>query len=268
MRRQDYLGTGAAGAAGALPAAHAPADAAAITITAAVADWNAAARAAIRAAGMDAALAARTLAAMHTCMYNAWAAYDDEARQTVHGVGIRLPRGERDAASQAAAMHHAARVLLGARLPAHAALFDARMAACGLGQDPGAPQFSPAGIGTTQALSMLDANPATPFAALPGGIAAAPGAPDGAMLERCWTRARQVANAGRLAGGQDVLLYMVLANALADAGGAGASAAAEVLRRFGMTRRDGLVQGPADALGKEIGARVFDKARRYRQGRL
>ena len=33
-------------------------------------------------------------------MYNAWAAYDDEARQTVHGVGIRLPRGERDAASQ------------------------------------------------------------------------------------------------------------------------------------------------------------------------
>lgn len=262
MRRQDYLRTGAAGAAAALPAAHAPADAAAIMITAAVADWNAAARAAIQAAGMDAALAARTLAAMHTCMYNAWAAYDAAARQTVHGVGIRLPRCERGAASQAAAMHHAAWVLLGARLPAHAALFEARMAACGLGPDTGAPQFSPAGIGKTQALSMLDANPATPFAALPGGIAAAPGAPDGAMLERCWTRARQVA------GGQDVLLYMVLANALADAGGAGASAAAEVLRRFGGARRDGPVQGPADALGKEIGARVFDKARRYRQGRL
>lgn len=266
MRRQDDLGTGAGGAAAALPAAHAPADA--ITITAAVADWNAAARAAIRAARMDAALAARTLAAMHTCMYNAWAAYDDAARQTVQGVGIRLPRGERDAASQAAAMHHAARVLLGARLPVQAALFEARMAACGLGPDTGAPQFSPAGIGKAQALSMLDANPATPFAALPGGIAAAPGAPDGTVLERCWTRARQVADAGRLAEGQDVLLYMVLANALADAGGAGASAAAEVLRRFGATRRDGLVQGPADALGKEIGARVFDKARRYRQGRL
>ncbi|MFK3740474.1 DUF6851 domain-containing protein [Massilia sp. TN1-12] len=266
MRRQDDLVTGAAGAAGAPAAAPAPADG----VAAAVAEWNTAALEAAHAAGMDAAQAAHTLAALHTCMYNAWAAYDDEARQTVHGVGIRLPRGERDAASQAAAMQHAARVLLGARLPFQAALFDIRMAACGLGQDAAAPPFSPAGIGKAQAqaLAMLDANPAMPFAALPGGIAAAPGAPDGATLERCWARARQATCAGRLAGGQDVLLYLVLANALADAGGAGASAAAEVLRRFGVTRRDGLVPGQADALGREIGARVFDKARRYRQGRL
>lgn len=265
MRRREYLETGA----GAVPAAHAPTDADTDT----VAGWNAAALAALRAERMDAAQSARTLAALHTCMYNAWAAYDDDARQTVHGIGVRLPRGERDAASQAAAMHHAAWVLLAAHLPARRALFDARMAACGgdggsSGIDGDAAPFNPAGIGRTQALSMLDANPATPFAALPGGIAAAPGLPDDATLARCWAQAGRAAANGRLGNGQDVLLFMVLAHALADAGGAGASAAAEVLRRFGVARRDGFLQGQADALGREIGARVFDKARRYRQGRL
>lgn len=265
MRRREYLEAGA----GAAPAAHASTDTGADADAATVAGWNAAALAALRAERTDAAQAARTLAALHTCMYNAWAAYDDDARQTVHGIGVRLPRGERDAASQAAAMHHAAWVLLATRLPARRALFDARVAACGSGSiDGDAAPFSPAGIGRTQALSMLDANLATPFAALPGGIAAAPGLPDDATLARCWAQAGRAAADGRLGDGQDVLLYMVLSHALADAGGAGASAAAEVLRRFGVARRDGLLQGQADALGREIGARVFDKARRYRLGKL
>nr|WP_314541871.1 hypothetical protein [uncultured Massilia sp.] len=260
MRRREYLETGAAGAV----AARAPTDADAT----AVAGWNAAALAALRAERLDAAQAARTLAALHTSMYNAWAAYDDDARQTVHGIGVRLPRAARDAASQAAAMHHAAWVLLTARLPARRALFDAHMATCGSGVDGDDSPFSPAGIGRTQALSMLDANPATPFAALPGGIAAAPGLPDDATLARCWAQAVRASASGRSGDSQDVLLYMVLAHALADAGGAGASAAAEVLRRFGVARRDGLLQGQADALGREIGARVFDKARWYRLGKL
>jgi hypothetical protein len=41
----------------------------------------------------------RALALVHTCMYNAWAAYDGNARQTVHGVAVRLPHAERDAAT-------------------------------------------------------------------------------------------------------------------------------------------------------------------------
>ncbi|WP_413340923.1 hypothetical protein, partial [Massilia sp. CT11-108] len=31
---------------------------------------------------------AHALALVHTCMYNAWAAYDDNARQTAHGVAF------------------------------------------------------------------------------------------------------------------------------------------------------------------------------------
>jgi hypothetical protein len=259
MRRREYLEAAAVEAPAAPAAEHLPMHT--------VAGWNAVALAAIRAAGLEAAPAARLLAGMHTCMYNAWAAYDGDARQTAHGVGIRLPRGERDAASQAAAMHHAAWVLLGARLPAQRPLFDAHLAACGSAPDAGAPPFSPAGIGRAQALSMLDAA-AAPFAALPGGIAAAPGQPDGVTLARCWAQARRVSAGGRHGGGRDVLLYMVLAHALADAGGTGASAAAEVLRRFGAARRDGGLPGREEALGREIGGRVFEKGRRYWLGKL
>jgi len=81
-----------------------------------------------------------------------------------------------------------------------------------------------------------------------------------------------------------VLLFFVLANALADAddaardGACAAYAAAEVLRRFtGSDRLDAVTftevaaqagPGPAQDSGRKIGARVFDKARRYWQGRL
>jgi hypothetical protein len=84
---------------------------------------------------------------------------------------------------------------------------------------------------------------------------------------------------------RDVLLFFVLANALADADDAArdsvctAFAAAEALRRFtgsdrldaGATFTDLAAQagaGPAQEAGRKIGARVFDKARRYWQGRL
>jgi hypothetical protein len=84
---------------------------------------------------------------------------------------------------------------------------------------------------------------------------------------------------------RDVLLFFVLANALADAddaardGACTAFAAAEVLRRFtGSDRLDVAATftdvarqagaGPAQEAGRKIGARVFDTARRYRQGRL
>lgn len=264
MRRQDDVETGAAaGTTATAPAAHAVPHGPART----VADWNATALAALRTARLDAAAALQTLAALHTCLYNAWAAYDDAARQTVHGMALRLPCSARDPASQAAAMHHAARVLLAALLPGQRALFDARLAACGLVLGGAAQPFSPAGIGQAQALAMLDAGAGIPFAALPGGIGAVPGTPDEATLARCWAHARRLSDAGGNRDDRDVLLYLVLAHALVDAGGAGASAATEVLRRFGVTRRD-LVQGEVDALGREIGARVYDKARRYWLGKL
>ena len=81
-----------------------------------------------------------------------------------------------------------------------------------------------------------------------------------------------------------VLLFFVLANALADAddaardGVCAAFAAAEVLRRFtgsdhldAATFTDVATQagpGPGQEVGRKIGARVFDKARRYWEGQL
>jgi hypothetical protein len=54
-----------------------------------------------------------------------------------------------------------------------------------------------------------------------------------------------------------MLLYFVLANALADA--------AEALRRF---TGGSLLDAAASETGRKVGARVFDKARRYWQGKL
>jgi hypothetical protein len=98
-----------------------------LTATGTICDWNTLALDACAAASP--AHAARALAILHTSMYNAWAAYDDAARQTAHGVAIRLPRAERSAASKAAAMSHAAHLALTTLFPAQAGSFDARLAA-------------------------------------------------------------------------------------------------------------------------------------------
>jgi hypothetical protein len=72
---------------------------------------------------------------------------------------------------------------------------------------------------------------------------------------------------------QDVRLFFALANALADAGtlavhgGAGA-AAAEVIRRFTGDARFGATGSAGQELGRQAGARVFDGARRYWDGKL
>jgi hypothetical protein len=239
--------------------------------------------------------AARALAILHTCMYNAWAAYDDDARQTVHGVAVRLPHAERSAASKASAMSHAAYLILGALFPFQKAVFDACMADLGL--DPARPpgQFSPAGIGLTQAIGMLDASRkdgALPFApAAPGQALMPAGAGAEAQALRWYRLAHDVSARDAYDDNRDVLLYFVLSNALADAELAGAdagTAAAEVLRSFTGSDRSGVVVGwdGADSFsaiaaqdglahtreglsaGRQVGAQVFDKARRYWQGKL
>ncbi|MCS0583251.1 hypothetical protein NX784_16800 [Massilia pinisoli] len=100
---------------------------------------------------------AHALALLHGAMYNAWAAYDGAARQTVHGVAVRLPRAERDAASKAAALSHAAHGVLVGLHPHARPDADARMASLGLDPAAAAAQFSPAGIGLAEAAAALDA---------------------------------------------------------------------------------------------------------------
>ena len=213
---------------------------------------------------------ARALALVHTCMYNAWAAYDDNARQTAHGVAVRLPHAARDAASKAAAMGHAAHAVL-----------------TGLDADAGtdAGPFSPEGIGRAQAAAVLDVRHRDqPFALMPAEVRPAAAARTLALAAVWCDVAQRVSIRDGHDDDRDVLLFFVLANALADADDAArdgictAFAAAEVLRRFtGSDRLDAVTftevaaqagPGPGQEAGRKIGARVFDKARRYWQGKL
>ena len=254
--------------------------------------WNAAALHALGQAGADAAAAARVLAIVHTSMYNAWAAYDGVARQTMQGVAVRLPRAGRGGASQATAMGNAAWLALASLLPGQRALFDACLAGpAPAAAAPGAP-LDPASIGQVQAAAALDAwgEAATPFAPavmalepLPdAGATAAPGGP--VPVGECCRPARTMAARGAYGGDQEVLLYFVLANALGDAAIAAgrtgvampeacAAAAGIVLRRFGgigvgEARVAGADDAAAREVGRKVGALVFERARRYWQGKL
>lgn len=240
---------------------------------------------------------AQALALLHGAMYNAWAAYDGAARQTAHGLAVRLPRVERDAASKAAAMSHAAHRVLVDLCPHARPDADARMAGLGLDPAAAAAQFSPAGIGQAQAVAALDGRDGPPFAPLPteaGELRTTAPQPAAAMrtLQHWYRLARHVALRDGHDDDRDVLLFVVLAHALADAARSArddpsvlAGCAAEVLRRFTGSDRLGAgarwttftqaagagmtnARDDAQAFGRKVGARVFDKARRYWQGKL
>jgi hypothetical protein len=233
--------------------------------------WNALALRAIRdtRAGLD--TATRALAALHTAMYNAWAAYDDVARQTAHGRAVRLPRAERSAASKAGAMSHAAYLVLCERFPSQQAGFEARMAAFGLAPARLDGQFTPAGIGRTQAIAVLEA--CGRDGVEDKRFESDAGSPDG------WCRlAQQVSEREGYGDDRDVLLYFVLANALADAlqvAGSGAvdAAVAVVLRSFTGSAEWRIAAGGTEdmeslELGRKAGAQAFAKARRCWRGKL
>lgn len=73
-----------------------------------VTDWNNAALAELRAGKLGPPVAARALAIAHTCMYDAWAAYDGVAVGTVLGSSLRRPASERTDANKAEAISFAA----------------------------------------------------------------------------------------------------------------------------------------------------------------
>lgn len=211
MRRQDFLEQ-ATGTVPALPRT--------------VQDWNALALRALRGARVPVTPAARTLAILHTAMYNAWAAYDGLARQTRHGVAVRLPPSERHGAAQAVAMRHAAHRVLAERLPAQRAVFDAHLAdrmRMALGdradhRDQSDPRhdLTPAGIGRIQAASLLDAcGQDGAHRGLASARALARRDDDMERLcERWCALAREVSERGAYDEDGDVLMFLMLANAL------------------------------------------------------
>ncbi|HEY0062906.1 MAG TPA: vanadium-dependent haloperoxidase [Telluria sp.] len=119
--------------------------------------WNAVALTALALARTPAPLAARSMAILHTAIYNAWAAYDALALSTRHGAQLRRPLAERTPANQLRALSYAAYAVLLDQFPAQKAAFDAHMAL--LAYNPARATLdpvSPEGIGGLTARVLLD----------------------------------------------------------------------------------------------------------------
>src|SRR5438874_5804739 len=72
-----------------------------------VGQWDNAALQGIRDAKLGAPVVARALAIVHTCMYDAWAAYDDRAVGTQLVDALRCPASERTSANKEQAISYA-----------------------------------------------------------------------------------------------------------------------------------------------------------------
>ena len=70
--------------------------------------WNRVALEGVRASHLGAPMVSRALAIIHTCMYDAWAAYDDRAIGTELKGALRRPAAERTMANKEEAISYAA----------------------------------------------------------------------------------------------------------------------------------------------------------------
>lgn len=96
-----------------------------------VIQWSNAGMSAITKSTMGPPMVARAYAVLHTCIYDAWAAYDSRAAGTMFGNGLRRPEGERTAANKDEAISHAAYTAALDLWPEYKSDFDALMAALG-----------------------------------------------------------------------------------------------------------------------------------------
>src|SRR5262245_54512862 len=82
--------------------------AAAIAEPTVAARWNQSLLDAVKATRSSDVVTARSLAVVHTAMFDAWASYDDKALSTTTGAASRRPAGERTAANKEKAVSYAA----------------------------------------------------------------------------------------------------------------------------------------------------------------
>ena len=121
-----------------------------------VTKWNDAALKAIRATHPGPTVVARALAITHTCMFDAWAAYDVKAIGTRFAGGLRRPVNEHTDVNRAQAMSFAARKCLADLFPGEVEHFNALMS--DLNYDPANESTdpkTPAGIGNIAAAAVL-----------------------------------------------------------------------------------------------------------------
>lgn len=122
-----------------------------------VIQWNNAALQAIRTRHPGAPIAARALAIAHTCMFDAWAAYDRRAHATILGASLRRPSRERTEANKSKAISFAAYVCLSDLFPEEIPRYSTIMQSLGYNpEENNSEHSSPEGIGNLAAKSVLE----------------------------------------------------------------------------------------------------------------
>ena len=119
--------------------------------------WNAALLDAVRAVRFTPVSTARALAIVHTCMYDAWSAYDARAVGTVFGDELRRPPQERTVAAKEVAVGHAAFTALVDLFPSQRPVFEGVMKELGLNTaEESTDPSTPAGVGNAACGAVLN----------------------------------------------------------------------------------------------------------------
>jgi hypothetical protein len=162
-RRQFLFAAGASGALLVLPGASGTAVAtrpvpSARPAESVVIQWNRAFLEAVRASKLGPPMVARALAIAHTCIYDAWAAYDHKALGTRLGGSLRRPPYERTLSNRAQAISFAAFRAAVDLLPgSRSTVFEPLMRTLGYnGADTSTDSSTPTGIGNVAAQAVLD----------------------------------------------------------------------------------------------------------------
>ncbi|MFZ4698982.1 MAG: vanadium-dependent haloperoxidase [Candidatus Methylumidiphilus sp.] len=122
-----------------------------------VTQWDNEALEAIRVTHPGPPVVARALSIVHTCMFDAWAAYDGKAKGTQFGKNLRRPVSERTVANKQEAVSYAAYRALLDLFPTQKAAFDNRLAQ--LGYDPlnmSTDTHTPSGLGNVACHAVLE----------------------------------------------------------------------------------------------------------------
>jgi hypothetical protein len=122
-----------------------------------VLQWNAAMLQAVRDSQLGPPIVARALAIVHTCMYDAWAAYDRVAVGTRYGGALRRPPGERSLTNHVEAISFAAyRAAVDLFPGSRTTVFDPLMARLGYdAADAPTDRASPSGLGNVACGAVL-----------------------------------------------------------------------------------------------------------------
>jgi hypothetical protein len=120
--------------------------------------WNQAFLQGVRESKLGPPMVARALAIAHTCIYDAWAAYDHKAVGTRLGGALRQPPPERTLANRKLAISFAAyRAAIDLFPGSTTTVFDPLMRSLGFdGADISTDRTTPTGVGNITALAVLD----------------------------------------------------------------------------------------------------------------